>query len=135
VAKYTAQGAYLWANRIGGAVSGTELLGIGTGLAVDGAGNVAATGRLYGVADLGVAVPGASVTLTSAGDADIFVVRYDPQGALLPREPAPPPVGALVVDFDDGAAGPLVLRYGPTDAPPATRLTPSSSPAAQPRRT
>ncbi len=111
VAKYTAQGAYLWANPLGGAVSGAELLGIGTGLAVDAAGNVAATGRFYGVADLGN-----GVALTSAGDADIFVVRYDPQGALAPV--APPTEGVLVVDFNDNTAGLLVLRYGPTDAPP-----------------
>jgi hypothetical protein len=72
VAKYDTSGTVLWAKRAGGTSFES-----GLGLASDRDGNVVVTGFfrdsfMYG-----------STQLTSAGNADIFVARYDPAGNVL----------------------------------------------------
>ena len=74
VAKYDASGNYLWAGRTGGTNSD-----IGYGIAVDDSGNVYATGSFRGSnVDFD---PGAgTATLSSAGNSDIFISKYDASG-------------------------------------------------------
>lgn len=72
VAKFDPSGGYFWAKRFGDG-SGQQ----GHGVAVDGAGNVVATGYFNGAVDFGGGV------LTSAGGADIYVVKLDSSGGYL----------------------------------------------------
>src|SRR5690606_36726888 len=50
---------------------------VGRGIALDAAGNLFVTGYFFGVATFG------DFTLTSAGDHDVFVVKYSPEGDVL----------------------------------------------------
>jgi hypothetical protein len=70
VARYAANGAHLWSRGAGG--SGEES---GNAVAVDPSGNVLVTGSFQGTMNLG------GSSLTSAGETDIFVVKYAPDGA------------------------------------------------------
>ena len=72
VAKYDTSGNVLWATRAGGAASD-----FGNGIAVDAAGNSYVTGGYLATANFG------PFTLTSAGEYDIFVVKYDTNGNVL----------------------------------------------------
>jgi hypothetical protein len=75
LAKYDALGNYLWARRMGG-TSRDE----GRSVAVDAAGNAYITGRFQGTANFD---SDGSATLTSAGNADIFLAKYDASGNYL----------------------------------------------------
>ena len=66
--KYTSSGTLVWARGVVGA--GSDDLGVGSGVAVDGSGNVVVTGYFTGTANFG------SQSLTSAGNWDAFVARY-----------------------------------------------------------
>ena len=70
VAKYTAQGAPVWARRLGSTGQG-----VGYEVVADAAGNCYVAGMFRGT----VAV-NAATTLTSRSDGDEFLVKYDPQG-------------------------------------------------------
>ncbi len=72
VAKYDAAGTLLWAHSAGG--TGEE---IGEAVAVDGSGNAVVSGSFSGTAIFG------GTTLTSAGDTDMFVAKYDAAGTFL----------------------------------------------------
>ncbi len=73
VAKYNTSGGLVWARQLGGAG-----LVEGTGIALDGSGNVLVAGTFEGSADFD---PGAAAaTLTSAGGADAFVVKLNSGG-------------------------------------------------------
>ncbi|MBK8965968.1 MAG: SBBP repeat-containing protein [Lewinellaceae bacterium] len=75
IAKYDASGNYVWANRVG---SSNGLSDVGYGLALDVSGNVHVTGHFTGTADFD---PGAgTANLTSAGNIDIFIAKYDASG-------------------------------------------------------
>ena len=63
---------WLWAERAGG--SDRDL---GEAIAVDGSGNVLVAGRFRGTAEFG------DVTLTSAGEDDVFVAKVDAQGNMI----------------------------------------------------
>lgn len=75
VAKYTPDGALLWARGLGGA--GDDF---GHSVALDAAGNVYLAGWFQGTADFDPG-PG-TLNLTSAGGFDAFVLRLDPAGNL-----------------------------------------------------
>jgi uncharacterized protein (TIGR03437 family) len=94
VAKYDVSGNLLWAKRAGG----TDF-DLGSGLAVDTAGNSYVTGIFFASATFG---PGEinETTLTSAGDRDIFVAKYDASGDLLWAKRA----GGTGVDLGSGLA-------------------------------
>ena len=79
VAKYDPDGALLWATRAGGGGNST-----GLGIDVDAEGNIHVTGWFRETAVFGEGEDN-ETTLTSAGGAptDIFVAKYDPDGALL----------------------------------------------------
>jgi hypothetical protein len=82
VAKYDLDGTLLWAKQAGGdevAATGTDQ---GRDIAVDAVGDSYVTGYFRGTAIFGVGEPN-QTTLTASGDTDIFVARYDPDGALL----------------------------------------------------
>lgn len=73
LAKYTSSGQAVWVKSIGGPDADR-----GTSLAVDAAQNVYLTGHFEGTA---IFEPGTvPVTLTSNGDADIFLAKYDADG-------------------------------------------------------
>jgi hypothetical protein len=72
VAKFGSDGAHLWSKRFGDAG-----LQEPSRVAVDDSGNVVATGFFLGAIDLG------GGALTSAGDEDVFVAKFGPDGAHL----------------------------------------------------
>ncbi len=72
-AKLSPSGKFLWAVSAGG--SGGD--DVGSGIAVDNAGNSYVTGGFEGTATFG------STTLTSKGNADIFVSKLSPSGKFL----------------------------------------------------
>lgn len=71
LAKYTAQGAPVWARRLGSTGHA-----VGWEVAADAAGNCYVAGRFRGAVALT-----AATTLTSRSAGDEFLVKYDPQGA------------------------------------------------------
>jgi Thrombospondin type 3 repeat/Beta-propeller repeat len=77
VAKYDSSGMLLWAKGAGG-------IGFdrGEGIAIDGAGSSYVTGWFQGTATFGAGEAN-ETTLTSIGVFDIFVAKYDPNGALV----------------------------------------------------
>ncbi len=76
LAKYDADGNYLWAKGIGGGFNEA-----GNALAVDASGNVCLTGYFADTLDLN---PGPFVfPVTSKGMTDVFIACYDSQGAFL----------------------------------------------------
>jgi hypothetical protein len=80
VVKYAADGSFAWARSMGGDYiqqSSNDYFERGSGVAVDGAGNVFVTGHFHGQADFG------PVGLTSAGSSDAFVTKLDPNGNTL----------------------------------------------------
>lgn len=72
LAKYDPWGRLLWARRAGGA--GYDE---GRGVAADASGNVYVTGLFQGTASF------TGTNLNSAGESDIFLAKYDPDGYLL----------------------------------------------------
>ena len=74
VAKLNSSGDFLWAKRLGG-----SSVDYGYGIAVDGSGNVLTTGYFFGTnVDFD---PGVNLSnLTSAGGADVFVLKLDSAG-------------------------------------------------------
>jgi hypothetical protein len=80
VARYSPEGEVLWAQRAGDA-GWSECQGV----AVDAAGNATVTGSFAGTLH----------TLTSAGGAEVFVVRYSPEGEVLWAERAAPVAGSV----------------------------------------
>ena len=75
VLKLSPAGQIGWARDL--ALTGFNF-GVGTGVAVDGQGNVFATGYYEGVMTLDPSVPGASIT--SAGGFDVFLAQFDASG-------------------------------------------------------
>jgi hypothetical protein len=65
---------------------GTNAWSLGTCIAPDNLGNLVGTGRFYGAGSFGT-VGTNTVLLTSAGQADVFVAKFDPDGNLV--DPAP----------------------------------------------
>jgi hypothetical protein len=72
MAKLDAAGSHAWSYRFGDAAAQ-----FGLGVAVDGSGNAAVTGRFKGSTDFGLG------PLVSAGGDDLFVAKLDPSGAAL----------------------------------------------------
>lgn len=69
VAKFSPNGNHIWSKRFGDAANDW-----GKSVAVDASGNIAVSGHFYGTIDFG------GGTLTSAGGADIFIAKFDPDG-------------------------------------------------------
>ena len=72
IAKYDPDGNCLWAKQAGGTNEEREY-----GIAVDGSGNSVITGYFRGTAIFG------TTTLTSTGESDVFIAKYDPNGTCL----------------------------------------------------
>ena len=77
VAKYDPGGNFLWARQAGG--SGYDE---GRGVATDSSGNIYVTGLFQSSAAFG------PTNLSSSGQSDIFIAKYDPSGSLLWARPA-----------------------------------------------
>jgi hypothetical protein len=77
VAKYSSTGALTWIHTAGG-----NLGDYGHAISCDGTNYVYVAGEIEGVNNL-ITFPGSSITLTSVGDNDIFVAKYDLDGNLL----------------------------------------------------
>lgn len=76
VGKYNSIGEYIWAFKIGNAVSNEQT--IVNGITVDGIGSIYITGQFQGTVDFD---PGVGVSsLSSAGSNDIFFAKYDNNG-------------------------------------------------------
>ncbi len=80
VAKYNGSGDLMWAKRAGG--SGSTSNDVGFGIAVDVNGNSYVTGFFPGSATFGLDEL-EQTTLTSTGDIDIFVAKYNSSGDLV----------------------------------------------------
>jgi hypothetical protein len=87
MAKFTAGGNLEWARGIGCTADGTNAWSLGTCIAPDGMGNLVATGRFFGTGTFGTLGTN-TITLTSAGDADVFVAKWDSAGNLIDPPPA-----------------------------------------------
>ena len=74
VAKYDASGALVWAKKAGGISTDR-----GYGIATDGSGNSLVTGSFIGTATFDAGEPN-ETDLISAGNTDIFVAKYSPDG-------------------------------------------------------
>jgi hypothetical protein len=72
VVKYDPSGNVLWANRIGGLYDDGVF-----DVALDASGNSYVTGYFSGIITVG------STTLTSAGNYDVFLIKYDPSGIVV----------------------------------------------------
>ena len=80
VAKYNSNGQIQWANRAGSSInfSGADYIGdVGKGIVCDETGNIYVMGHFAGTADFG------SKTISSHGDRDVFVAKYNPSGDVL----------------------------------------------------
>jgi uncharacterized protein (AIM24 family) len=75
VARYSANGSYLWSKRFGGV--NNNVGDSGEAVVVDASGNVVVTGYFLVSSDFG------GGTLTSAGGADVFVAKYSASGGYL----------------------------------------------------
>ena len=82
LAKFDVNGNLAWARGIGCTADGTNSWSLGTCIAPDGLGNFIATGRFFGTGTFGTLGTN-TVTLTSAGDADVFVAKFDGAGNLI----------------------------------------------------
>lgn len=96
IAKYDANGNWLWAEKAGGAEEDE-----GNGIAVDGSGNTLITGVFGGTATFG------DTTLTTGGTigtlADIFVAKYDANANFLwARQAGDSAAGSIVDAFQAG---------------------------------
>lgn len=69
ISKYSSTGALLWAKNAGGTSYAT-----GEGLVLDNAGNIYLTGQFRGTASFG------ALTISSAGNDDVFIAKYDTNG-------------------------------------------------------
>ena len=78
VAKYDADGAFLWAKSAGG----TDDFDVGRDVAVDASGQIMVIGEFQGTATFGAGDLN-EIMLTSLGTRDMFVAKYDANGALL----------------------------------------------------
>ncbi len=76
VAKMTPEGALVWANRFGGAAGD-----FGYGIDVGSDGSIYVTGKFGGT--MSIATESGSITLTSAGAQDVFVLKLDTGGDVL----------------------------------------------------
>jgi hypothetical protein len=103
IAKLNASGNFLRAKQAGGSEGA-----VGSGIAVDGSGNVFVTGYFYGTSTFG------STTLTSAGYQDVFVTKLKPVTVDVTydvRVPSNTPVSDIVYimgwfnDWDPGPSG------------------------------
>ncbi len=90
LAKYGADGRYLWAHNFGGPVSEAGSFQAGSALDVDSAGNVLLAGRFHLSADFD---PGPGIALLqSAGGADGFAAGFDRNGYLFGGRALYPPL-------------------------------------------
>ena len=80
VAKFDVNGNLVWAKRAGG--SSVPLSEQGNGITVDNSGNSYVTGIFSGSAIFGPGEPN-ETALTSSGDSDVFVAKYNGSGQLL----------------------------------------------------
>jgi hypothetical protein len=72
IAKYDASGTLLWVKQAGG-----SSIDWGLGIAVDGSGSSYITGNFRGSANFG------NTSITSSGDWDAFIAKYDASGNVL----------------------------------------------------
>lgn len=79
LAKYTNSGTFIWALNFGAANSTDQ--NICAGLTIDQMNNVFITGQLYGT-NANVNPKGTQLILSSVGQNDCFIVKYDSNGAL-----------------------------------------------------
>jgi uncharacterized protein (TIGR03437 family) len=83
VARYREEdGSLVWAHAFGPATSDGESVTLGGGLGFDASGRMVATGRFHGTVAVGSGA--AASSLTSAGENDIYLLRYDRAGRLTP---------------------------------------------------
>jgi hypothetical protein len=117
VVKYDPSGNVLWAKSEGGAA--------GHGVSTDASRNVVVTGRFFSpTMTIG------STTLTNAGSADIFVVKYDPSGNVLWAKSEGGTGQEYVYGISTDASGNIVVTgsfESPTMTVGSTTLTKSGS--------
>ncbi|GAB3204300.1 Tfp pilus assembly protein PilZ [Pontibacter aydingkolensis] len=90
ISKYNASGNVVWAQKVGGTSSDS-----GSGIAVDALGNAYLTGRFDGMVTIGNTSP-----LTSRGNGDVFIAKYDAAGNVLWAQKA----GGTEADYGYGIA-------------------------------
>jgi uncharacterized delta-60 repeat protein len=75
IARYNSNGSLVWVKCAGG--QGASVLGYGITTLSDN--SIVVTGQLYNLADFGLGEPN-QVALSTGGDAEIFIARYNPDG-------------------------------------------------------
>ncbi len=111
VSKLDASGNYVWAKQFGGTSAA-----YGTSVAVDSAGNIYTTGYFAGRADFDPTASG-SVSLTSAGSTDVFVLKLDVSDASSSVTPGTTPGAPTSVSATSSADTQSVVSW---TAPAAT---------------
>ena len=82
VASYDVKGKIRWARSIGGEISGPRHISYTTGLARGHGDEIVAVGTYFGSPELGSGRK--AFTLPNAGSSDVFVVRFDGKGKVVP---------------------------------------------------
>ena len=77
IAKYDFSGTLIWVNKAD-SVTSSYYFGLGTGISIDGSGNVYITGVINGTINFGGTASG--TTITSIGYTDFFLAKYSNQG-------------------------------------------------------
>jgi hypothetical protein len=110
VARYQADGSLLWARQ-----AGAPLPGASFGIALDDGGHTYLVGEFRDVAVFGPSDPG-EATLTSAGEEDLFVAKYGPDGALAWARRAGGPAADEALDVALNAYEEVLVAGSFTDA-------------------
>jgi hypothetical protein len=127
LSKFDPSGTFVWACTWGGSEGGDDSLESGSGVAVDGLGNVYVAGYFVGIVDFD---PGPGVDLHSSDFFDIFLSKFDSSGTFMWARTwggSDPDLGSDVAVDGSGDVYVTGWFWGPTDFDPGTGVDLHSS--------